>query len=67
MIHKFFTYYLDIYSGAEAGSDEQYDTKQYAESALIYIIVVFGTVSMRPKVDIFVTLPLALGVNIVYV
>lgn len=67
MIHKIFTYYLDHYSGAEAGSDEQYDTKQYAESALIYIFAVFGAVSMRPKVDFFVTLPLALGINIVHV
>ena len=60
---------MDLYVKPETedGADSNYDKKQFADHALILEILIFAWVPMKPMVDLFVTIPMALVANYLFV
>ena len=67
MLHKLVAFVLVLQSEAEEVADENFDRKMYAISGYTYVLIVLCFLSMRPKVDLFVTIPLAYFVSYVFV
>ena len=67
MLHKLIAFVLVLQSEAEEGADENFDKKMYANSGYTFVLIVLCFLSMRPKVDLFVTIPMAYFVSYVFV
>ena len=66
MLHKFISFVFVLQSEAEEGADENFDRKMYAISGYTHVLIVLCFLTMRPKVDLFVTIPMAYIVAYVF-
>ena len=69
MLILFIKFFVELHLKQETSyeADSIVEKKSYADHALILEILIFSTIPMKPKVDIFTTIPLSLLANFLFV